>query len=118
MKISRLTLGSITALILYVGFYPGTMALGQGRPAVDPNASTLPDAPAVAWQQQNRQNTPASSGARDGASAGQVPNGGKQTKRILYIVPNFRAVSVDEKLPPQTIKDKFTTGALDSVDYS
>jgi hypothetical protein len=118
MKISRLTLGSITALILYVGFYPGTMALGQGRPAVDPNASTLPDAPAVAWQQQNRQNTPASSGARDGASAGQVPNGGKQTKQILYIVPNFRAVSVDEKLPPQTIKDKFTTGALDSVDYS
>jgi hypothetical protein len=117
MKISRLTLGSITALILYVGFHPGTMALGQGPPAAKANESTLPDAPAVAWQ-QNRQNTPAASGASDGAPAGQVHNGGKQTKRILYIIPNFRAVSVDEKLPPQTIKDKFKTGVLDSVDYS
>ncbi len=54
----------------------------------------------------------------NGAPPGQVPHGGKQTKRILYIIPNFRAVSVDEKLPPQTIKDKFVTGTLDSLDYS
>jgi hypothetical protein len=135
MTILRLTIVSITVLILYVGSYPGTMALGQcfretsepgterqvvaapGPPAAEANASTLPDAPGVAWQ-QNGQNTPAPSGAKDGAPASQVPNGGKQTKRILYIIPNFRAVSVDEKLPPQTVKDKFTTGALDSVDYS
>jgi len=135
MTIWRVTIVSITVLILYVGFYPGTMALGQcfreasepwtarqvvaapGRPAPEANASTLPDAPGVAWQ-QNGQNTPAPSDAMDGAPTGQVHSGGKQTKRILYIVPNFRAVSVDEKLPPQTIKDKFTTGALDSVDYS
>jgi hypothetical protein len=135
MKIWRLAIVSITALILYVGFCPGTIALGQcipetsgpgaqrqvpaapGAPAAEANASTLPDAPSVVWQ-QNSQNTPAPSGAKDGAPASRVPNGGKQTKRILYIIPNFRAVSVDEKLPPQTVKDKFTTGALDSVDYS
>ena len=29
---------------------------------------------------------------------------GKQTKRILGIIPNFRAVSVDTHLPPQTPK--------------
>ena len=57
-------------------------------------------------------------GAKDGAPAVQVSSGGRQTKRILYIIPNFRAVSVDEKLPPQTVKDKLTTGVLDSVDYS
>jgi hypothetical protein len=41
-----------------------------------------------------------------------------QTKRILGIVPNFRAVSTDEKLPPQSIKDKFMDATQDSFDYS
>ena len=134
MTLWRLTLVSITALILLVGFCPGTMALGQcfhetsepgterqvvaapGPPDAEANASTFPDAPGVA--SQNGQNTPASLGAKDGAPAVQASNGGRQTKRILYIIPNFRAVSADEKLPPQTIKDKLKTGVLDSVDYS
>jgi hypothetical protein len=46
------------------------------------------------------------------------PEAGKQTKRILWIVPNFRAVSAGEHLPPQTVKEKLKTGALDSFDYS
>ena len=41
-----------------------------------------------------------------------------QTKRILWIVPNFRAVNAGVKLPPQSVKEKFKTGALDSFDYS
>ena len=43
---------------------------------------------------------------------------GKQTKRILYVVPNFRSVSVDEILPPQTPKQKFILMLQDSFDYS
>lgn len=43
---------------------------------------------------------------------------GQQTKRILGIVPNFRAVSADTKLPPQTVKDKFVDATHDSFDYS
>jgi len=42
----------------------------------------------------------------------------KQTSRILFILPNFRAVSADVKLPPQTVKQKFTTAFEDSFDYS
>lgn len=42
----------------------------------------------------------------------------KQTKRILGIFPNFRAVSVSDRLPPQTVKDKFVTASEDSFDYS
>ena len=42
----------------------------------------------------------------------------KQTSRILGILPNFRAVSADVKLPPQTVKEKFKTAFLDSFDYS
>jgi len=42
----------------------------------------------------------------------------KQTSRILGILPNFRAVSADVKLPPQTAKEKFKTAFEDSFDYS
>jgi hypothetical protein len=42
----------------------------------------------------------------------------QQTKRILGIVPNFRAVSTADKLPPQTVKEKFVTASQDSFDYS
>lgn len=41
-----------------------------------------------------------------------------QTKRILGIIPNFRAVSTDTKLPPQSLKEKFATTTEDSFDYS
>lgn len=81
------------------------------------SASDIPDAPDVALDQQT-------TGQGDSTQK-QQPAGtdstsleGKQTKRILGIVPNFRSVSVDEKLPPQSIKDKFVTTTLDSFDYS
>jgi len=41
-----------------------------------------------------------------------------QTKRILGIIPNFRAVSADEHPPAQSVKDKFVTASQDSFDYS
>jgi len=43
---------------------------------------------------------------------------GQQTKRILGVIPNFRAISVDVKLPPETIKEKFIDASEDSFDYS
>ncbi len=49
------------------------------------------------------------------SAAGDQP---QQTKRILGIVPNFRAVSTTDKLPAQTVKDKFVTASQDSFDYS
>ncbi len=41
-----------------------------------------------------------------------------QTKRILGILPNFRAVDADQHLPPETVKEKFTDATQDSFDYS
>ncbi|MBB5058878.1 hypothetical protein HDF16_003601 [Granulicella aggregans] len=41
-----------------------------------------------------------------------------QTKRILGIIPNFRSVSANQHLPPQSIKEKFITASQDSFDYS
>jgi hypothetical protein len=43
---------------------------------------------------------------------------GQQTKRILGIIPNFRSVSVDAKLPPLSPGDKFKLMLQDSFDYS
>jgi hypothetical protein len=43
---------------------------------------------------------------------------GEQTKRILGIIPNFRSVSVDAKLPPLSPGNKFKLMFQDSFDYS
>ncbi len=45
-------------------------------------------------------------------------NTGQQTKRILFIIPNFRAESVDAKLPPMTAKEEIKLVLQDSFDYS
>ena len=47
-----------------------------------------------------------------------LPARNPQTKRILGIIPNFRSVSTDEKLPPMSVKEKFLTATDDSFDYS
>jgi hypothetical protein len=42
----------------------------------------------------------------------------KQSKRILWIFPNYRAVSANMQLPPLSLKEKFWLGIQDSFDYS
>jgi hypothetical protein len=78
---------------------PGADAQAPATPAQSSSANT------PAPLNQPPQNAPEYSGA-------------KQTKRILGIVPNFRAVSADEKLPPATVKEKFIDATQDSFDYS
>ncbi|HEX8766567.1 MAG TPA: hypothetical protein VF740_15465 [Candidatus Acidoferrum sp.] len=43
---------------------------------------------------------------------------GQQTKRILWIIPNYRAVSANCQLPPLSVKEKFVLATQDSFDYS
>ena len=71
------------------------------------DGTALPDAPQAA----------SASGSQDAVQAapGTPP---PQTKRILGIIPNFRSVSADQKLPPQTVKEKFKDATEDSFDYS
>src|SRR5260370_23872420 len=45
-------------------------------------------------------------------------SGGKQPKRILWVIPNYRSVSADTQLPPLALKDKFWLATQDSFDYS
>jgi hypothetical protein len=85
--------------------------------------SELPDDPGAGAPQQAQQSqvTVASGAPAPSGSSSQPVDPlteGRQTKRILFVIPNFRAVSADQQLPPQTVKEKFKTATLDSVDYS
>jgi len=77
--------------------------------ANDSVSSSLPDAPVPASAMQAGQTT------TPPATASADP---QQTKRILGIMPNFRSVSADTKLPPQTVKEKFISAGQDTFDYS
>ena len=74
------------------------MSAGGDNSAAAPGSapgSSLPDSPAV-----------------------QVNTEGKQSKRILGVIPNYRAVSADTTLPPLSVKGKFVLATQDSFDYS
>ena len=98
------------ALLLAAGLFT-PMASAQQLTAQPPDA--LPDAPALPQSSTAAPNPPGGS-LKDPQPAAQ----GKQTKRILGIIPNFRSVSVDEKLPPIATHDKFKLMLEDSFDYS
>jgi hypothetical protein len=87
------------------------------------NDSDLPNDPGEVDPQQGQpQHVQVASGAPAPSGVSSQPVDplveGRQTKRILFVVPNFRAVSADQHLPPQSVKEKFKTAALDSFDYS
>jgi hypothetical protein len=109
------------------------LSLGMALHAQQSTAADLPSAPVPA---QIADTTPAPASISTSAAAGQpaaptdlqatqpqsgTQSGtqtGKQSKRILGILPNFRAVDADQKLPPQSVKQKFVTATEDSFDYS
>jgi hypothetical protein len=66
--------------------------------------SSLPDAPAPSVTPADANN----------------PNDqfGKQPKRILWVIPNYRAVSANTHLPPPTFKDELWLATQDTFDYS
>lgn len=77
----------------------GAQAGDQAPPKPDPD-------PKLGESTKPEQNSP------------QVPNQKKQPKRILYVIPNYRAVSSDSDLPPLTPGGKFKLMIDDSFDYS
>lgn len=76
--------------------------------------SSLPNAPHAATSQSQH----SGASAENAESTVPSPDQLQQTKRILGIIPNFRAVNTDARLPPQSVKDKFITASQDSLDYS
>jgi hypothetical protein len=84
-------------------------------------AELLPNDPGLRFMQQKPvelATTAAGAGTNKPVDNADPDSEGRQTKRILYIVPNFRAVSVDSQPPAQPVKEKLTTAMEDSFDYS
>ncbi len=111
----------ITCAVCLFSFMP---AMAQESATVLPSAApqqtavaaaAIPDAPTPAPVPEGQQAPASSPSSSAAASNSQEP---VQTKRILWIMPNFRAVNAGVKLPPQSVKEKFKTATLDSFDYS
>ena len=102
---------------------PSFYARGQAQTLAE---ATLPDSPDIVAQSssQVRSGTDAPVKSDDPSPTAVTPSSsspeqvGKQTKRILFVIPNFRAVSANTHLPPQTVGEKFITASQDSFDYS
>jgi len=116
---------SSSALILIALLATG-ISVGHAVTPSDPNSLLpvesssltglpyLPDAP----QAQSPSAPTSSTSAPEPVPTNAPGAAPKQTKRIMFIIPNFRAVSADVKLPPTSAKEKFKLVVLDSFDYS
>lgn len=92
------------------------------------SAAPLPDAPSAvsqqsSSQQQDQQSQTPGPDVKLGESSKPEQNspgekGLEQPKRILWVIPNYRAVSADAKVPPLDPKGKFKLFVDDSFDYS
>jgi hypothetical protein len=89
------------------------LAVGCGN-ALAQRTSVASDSSAI---NAGAESNPALSARTDAAQL-ETSSEPQQTKRILGIIPNFRAVSSVRQLPPQSVKEKFMTMTEDSFDYS
>jgi hypothetical protein len=72
--------------------------------------------------QSEKEAKPAQTAETPQESANSTPakdvSEGRQPKRILWVIPNYRAVSANTQLPPLSVKGKFWLATQDSFDYS
>jgi hypothetical protein len=116
-----------------------SLASTQDRLPVPTLAEALPNAPSATLEQQAQdqsqsQSTSTQNGTQKQQEPGpdtklpetskleqnsaQTPVSKEQPKRILFIIPNYRAVSADANVPPLDPKGKFKLFFDDSFDYS
>ncbi len=116
LPVSPARLGFTSSVLMLLSLGASAFAQADSR--------SLPDDPGYAL---TRQSTPTAPAPNSGSQSHeplppleptQASLEGKQTKRILGIIPNFRSVSVNEKLPAESVKDKFKESSEDAFDYS
>jgi hypothetical protein len=128
---SDLPLGGRAAAAIAVVLFSAA-GLWSQAPATDPS-NTKPDNGAC-QQARSTSASPSQAESQQGkGSAEKKPNDasedtctskskdeseGKQTNRILWVLPNFAAVSANTQLPPLSAKGKFWLATQDTFDYS
>ncbi len=83
----------------------------QDQPPKSGGAAT-PQTDSKSDSKQNDSAAPSSQSQQNGAAQNE------QTNRILWVMPNYRAVSPDTLLPPLTPRGKFVLATHDSLDYT
>lgn len=83
--------------------------------AANTNSSTLPNAPGAQEPVGQKEKNP---GVTTRQANKQVPKPLQQPKRILGLMPNYRAVSAGAIPPPPTAKEAFVMAGQNSFDYS
>jgi len=92
-----------------------TMAQEQSSSSQQPSSST----PGGAQKQQEPgPDTKLPETSKLEQSSAQTPVAMEQPKRILWVIPNYRAVSADAQVPPLDATGKFKLFFDDSFDYS
>ena len=126
----------IVPLLLLLAVPAITSAQGLYAPGPDQPAQAQQAQASPSQSQENQQSStpPAASDQSEHQQPGQTKQEkdaqdqkdqkedkdqrGKQTKRMIYVVPNFAAVSAYKQLPPLSVKGKFSLAFEDSFDYS
>ena len=120
----RISQGMFAAVLGFSLIAGGSRLCAQESPATPPANEQEKSTGATAAPAQD----PPASKSADGATSGKpeapqpkvepADSTGQQTKRILWIIPNYRSVSANTYLPPQSLKEKFWLATQDSFDYS
>ena len=93
----------------------GPMSAGEQSQASALSADSQEATPTT----DGKSSAPDAPTATGGAAESHNPDGfGKQPKRILGIVPNYRAVSANTTLPPLNFKGELWLATQDTFDYS
>lgn len=87
---------------------PAAVRAQQPAPATTPTTTNTPSSLPAAPTPQTKPADPNDPNAQYG----------KQPKRILGIIPNYRAVSANTYLPPLSLEKKFWLATQDTFDYS
>ena len=102
-------------------FTSGCAAWAQETGPSSAPGARLPDAPSTLSAQQQTQEPGPDARLPDSSkveqNSAQTPTGYEQPKRILFIIPNYRAVSRDAQVPPLDARGKFDLMKDDSFDY-
>jgi len=118
-----------TPVTLFLLLVSGLSA--QQAPILAASSGPFPDAPSEVQEQQQTSSQPGAAQPqapgpdpklKDSSvpeqNSASTPVALEQPKRILYIIPNYRAVSADANVPPLDATGKFKLFVEDSFDYS
>ncbi|MGH9830889.1 MAG: hypothetical protein ACREDR_47390 [Blastocatellia bacterium] len=106
--------------LIFIFAMASVQMTGEAKIQQQQSPAASQDATRQDTSQKQSKDGASSSGASSSTNSnnGATSSTGKQPKRILGIIPNYRAVSANTTLPPQTVRQKFWLATEDSFDYS